>query len=204
MRKVVLSMFVTLDGLISGPKGELDWMPGNQKPDQEVDSYIYEMMDEMDTMLLGGKTYQLFVDYWPTATTDEELIADKLNAMPKVVFSGVPEVNWGKWDNARLARGTLAEEINGLRQQSGKNMVMFGGASLAQSCMELGLIDVFRLFVTPIILGSGKPLFRSMKNKIDLRLLDTRTFRSGTVLLSYIQHGPTARASNAVLPGGAT
>jgi dihydrofolate reductase len=161
-------------------------MPGNQKPDEDVDSYIYNMMDQIDTVLLGAKTYELFVDYWPTVTTEKEIIADKLNAMPKVVFSRAREVSWGKWNNARLAKGTLAEEIHRLRQQSGKDMVMFGGAALAQSSMERGLIDEFRLFVTPIILGSGKPLFRPMKDRVALKLLDAKTFKSGTVLLSHV------------------
>jgi len=183
-------MFLTLDGFISGPNGELDWMPGNQKPDQEVDAYIYDMMDEMDTMLLGANTFEVFEDYWPTASTREEIIADKLNAMPKVVFSKAPEVSWGKWDNARPAKGTLAEEIDRLRHQSGKDMVMFGGAALAQSSMELGLIDEFKLVVSPIILGSGKPLFRRMKDRVDLKLADTRTFKSGAVLLSYVPREP--------------
>jgi dihydrofolate reductase len=186
MRKVVLSMFVTLDGFISGPNGELDWMPGNEKPDREVDIYLYDMLDEMDTMLLGAKTYELFVAYWPTATTKEQIVADKLNAMRKVVFSSAPEVRWGTWDNARLATGALGEEISRLKQQSGKDMVMFGGANLAQSSMELGIIDEYRLFVTPIILGGGTPLFRPMKDRFPLKRVNARTFESGTVLLSYV------------------
>ena len=92
-------MFVTLDGFISGPKGELDWMPGTEDHlDDEVDSYLYNLLDEMDTMLLGGRTYELFVAYWPTKTFEEQIVADKLNAMTKVVFSSVPEVNWGTWE----------------------------------------------------------------------------------------------------------
>ena len=186
MRKVVLSMFVTLDGYISGPNGELDWMPGNEKPDEEVDAHLYHMLDEMDTMLLGARTYELFVAYWPTATTREQIVADKLNAMRKVVFSSAREVSWGKWDNARLATNDLGEEIRRLKQEPGTDMVMFGGAALAQSCMERGIIDEFRLFVVPIMLGSGKLLFRPMKNRRLLKPVDVKTFPSGTVLLSYV------------------
>lgn len=190
MRRVVLSMFVTLDGFVSGPNGELDWMPGNEEPDKEVDLYLYEMLDEMDTILLGGKTYKLFVDFWPTATAKEEIIADKLNAMPKIVFSKtLDKVQWGKWRNARLAKGTLAEEIKRLKQETGKDMVMFGGANLAQSCMPLGLIDEYRLFVTPIILGSGKCLFENIKDTTNLKLVKTKTFKSGSVLLDYQPSG---------------
>jgi dihydrofolate reductase len=186
MRRVILSMFVTLDGFISGPNGELDWMPGTEgRMDPEVDGYLYTMLDETDTMLLGARTYELFVDYWPTKTTKDEIVADKLNALTKVVFSSAPIAPWGKWNNARRAQGTAREEIDRLRQQSGKDMVMFGGAAAAQSFMQLGLIDEFRLFVTPIILGDGKPLFRRMNDRVALRRAGTKTFDSGTVLLSY-------------------
>jgi dihydrofolate reductase len=108
----------------------------------------------------------------------------------KVIFSSASEVSWGKWGNARLAQGTVREEIDRLRQQPGKDMVLFGGATLARSFMELGLIDELRLFVTPIILGSGKPLFRPMKDRVALKRVDARTFESGTVLLSYVPHSP--------------
>jgi len=186
MRKVILSKFVTLDGFISGPNGELDWMPGNQTPDEEVDSHIYEMLDDIDTILLGARTYELFVDYWPGATTQQEVIAEKLNAKQKIVFSNaLDDVNWGRWDNARLAKGDLADEISRLKKQSGKDMVIFGGANLAQSSMDLGLIDEWRLIVAPVVLGRGKPLFEGTKERINLNLLKTKTFKSGNVLLSY-------------------
>ena len=190
MRKVILSMFVTLDGFISGPNGELDWMPGGEEhPDEEVDRYVFDMLGKIDTMLLGARTYELFVAYWPTATTKEQIVADRLNAMSKVVFSSVPEVHWGKWGNARLAAASPREEIGRLRQQPGSDMVIFGGAALAQSFTELGLIDEFRLFVAPIILGSGKPLFRPVANRVALRCVGTKAFGSGTVLLSYVPQG---------------
>ena len=187
MRKVVLSMFVTLDGFISGPNGELDWMPGSEgHPDEDVDRYLYDMLDEFDTMLIGARTYELFVAYWPTTTTKEQIAADKLNTMSKVVFSSsVREVHWGKWGKAQLAEGGPREEIERLRQQPGKDMVIFGGAALAQSFIDLGLIDEFRLFVTPIILGSGKPLFRPTTDRVALRRVGTKAFNSGAVLLRY-------------------
>jgi dihydrofolate reductase len=186
MRKVVLSMFVTLDGFISGPNGELDWMPGTPGHlDDEVDRHLFNMLDEMDTMLLGARTYELFVDYWPTKTVKDDIVADKLNAMAKVVFSSGSVARWGKWNNARRAERAAREEIGRLRGQPGKDMVLFGGAALAQSFMELGLIDEFRLFVTPVILGGGKPLFRQVKDRIALKRLSTTSFDSGTVLLAY-------------------
>ena len=193
MRKVIVSMFVTLDGFIAGPSGELDWMPGNQMPDPEVDAYILDMLDEMDTILLGGATYRVFVDYWPTITTSEEAIADKLNALPKVVFSSsLDSVHWGRWDNARLASGTLIDEINSLQQQRGKDMVMFGGAKLAQSLGKLGLIDEYRLFLSPLILGSGQRLFEETNIRTNLKLASVTAFKSGCVLLVHTPEKPGA------------
>ncbi len=186
MRKVIVSMFVTLDGFIAGPNGELDWMPGNAKPNKEVDTHIYRFLDTVDTVLLGHTTYELFVGFWPSATIDEDISADKLNAIPKIVFSSTLEkVEWGKWNNARLVKQEAKEEILKLKNQPGKDMVIFGGANLVQSFTNMGLIDEYQLLVVPIILGGGKPLFRNIRSRVNLRLLETKAFKSGTALLTY-------------------
>jgi dihydrofolate reductase len=193
MRKVIVSMFVTLDGFIAGPNSELDWMPGNQTPDTEVDAYILDMLDEMDTILLGGTTYRLFVEYWPTITTSQEAIADKLNRLPKVVFSrSLDTVRWGRWDNARLASGTLVDEINHLQQQGGKDMVMFGGARLARSLRKLELVDEYRLFLSPLLLWGGQPLFEETNTRTTLELSSVTAFKSGCVLLVHTPRKPGA------------
>lgn len=129
-------MFVTLDGPMSGPNGELDWMPGTEGHlDNEVDTYLDTMLNSMDTMLLGARTYELFVDY-------------------------------------------AREEIERLRRQPGKDLVMFGGATLAQSFIDRGLIDEPRLFMAPIILGNGKSLFRERKDRLLLTRATVKTFAS--------------------------
>lgn len=186
MKKLIVSMFVTLDGFISGPKGELDWMPGNGVPDKEVDAYMFKFLDGVDSMVLGRTTYELFIEFWPGATTADDPIADKLNAIPKVVFSSsLASVSWGKWANARLAEGPPEDEMRKLRQSARKDMVIFGGAKLAQSFAKLGLVDEYQLFVVPIVLGGGKRLFENGAERQKLRLFDIRRFESGTALLSY-------------------
>lgn len=179
-------MFVTVDGFIAGPNGELDWMPGNGTPDTEVDAHMDRLFDTVDTMVLGRATYQLFADFWPTATTTDDPVADKLNSTPKVVFAPSLEmVEWGKWNNARLATGSAVDEIQKLKQQPGKDVVIFGGATLVQSFTALGLIDEYQLFLVPVLLGGGKLLFTTFEERVKLRLWKTEMFSSGVVLLTY-------------------
>src|SRR5262249_36868736 len=119
VRKVILSMMVSLDGFIEGANRELDWTI----VDKEVDTYADDLLSTVDAILLGRRTYQLFVDFWPTATTEEEIIADKMNEIPKIVFSRTLEkAPWGKWNNARLVQENIAEEISNMKKQPGKNM----------------------------------------------------------------------------------
>ena len=182
MRKVILSMMVSLDGFIEGPNRELDW----PIVDTEIDAYADDLLSTVDAILLGRTTYQLFVDFWPTATTEEEIIADKMNEIPKIVFSRtLDKALWGKWNTARLVRENIAEEISNMKNQPGKNMVLFGGADLAQTFMQHDFIDEYRLLVQPIVLGSGTPLFKSGSDRIRLKLFKTQKFHSGVVGLYY-------------------
>ncbi len=182
MRNLILSMMVSLDGFIEGPNRELDW----PIVDKEIDSYADDLLSTVDAILLGRRTYQLFVGFWPTATTEEEIIADKMNEIPKFVFSRtLYKAPWGKWNSARLVRENIAEEVSNMKKQPGKNMVIFGGANLAQTFMQHDLIDEYRLLVQPIVLGSGTPLFKRGSDRIHLKLLKTQKFNSGVVGLYY-------------------
>src|SRR5215470_12491298 len=108
MRKLILSMMVSLDGFSEGPNRDLDW----PIVDKELDRYADELLDSVDAILLGRVTYQLFVDFWPSATIEEEIIADKMNEIPKIVFSRtLDNAPWGKWNNARVVKENIAEEI---------------------------------------------------------------------------------------------
>lgn len=183
MRKVIYAMSVSLDGFIEATNGDLSW----SFPDEELHKHFNEMESRIDIHLYGRGLYENMAAYWPTA--DENPSAPKHEIeyariwrnMPKIVFSKtLDQVGW----NSRLVRGNIAEEVNKLKEQPGNNMSV-GGAGIASAFMQLGLIDEYRLYFHPVILGGGKPMFRQLSDKINLQLVETRTFRSGVVLLRY-------------------
>jgi dihydrofolate reductase len=155
-------------------------------------------MDAVDTILLGRVTYSMFAGYWPNVTEGEEkAFADKLNSTPKIVFSQTLEgAPWGTWDEARIVTNSASDEVAKLKRQSGKDMVMWGSISVAQSLMNEGLIDEYRLVVCPVVLGSGRPLFRDKVPSIDMKLLNAKPLDLGAVSLKYIQGN--ARSADAV------
>lgn len=183
MRKLILWMMVSIDGFIEGPSRELDW----QVVDEELHSFYNDELREMGAFLNGRRTYEVMVDFWPTADTDPSNppyvveFAQIWKNMPKVVFSRTLEkVDW----NTTLVSDNVAEEVSKLKAQPGKDLVL-GGANIASTFIRLGLIDEYRLFVAPVVLGSGKPLFGALDERINLRLVEARTFSSGVVLLRY-------------------
>src|SRR3989454_5884321 len=185
MRKVILSISVTLDGFFEGPNKELDW----HIVDEEVKEYAKDLLNNVDTLLFGRVTYQLMADYWPAAATNSSTsksdleIADKMNNLPKIVFSKtLQEV---KWNNSSLVKENIVEEISKMKQQTGKDMVIFGSGSIVSTFMQFGLIDEYRLIVNPVVLGSGKPLFKGINEKHNLKLLKNRILGSGVVILYY-------------------
>lgn len=179
MRKIIVSNLVTVDGLFAGPAGELDWFVWNG----ETADYVKELFKSVDTLLFGRKTYELMADYWPNATDEDPIISAMMNNLPKVVFSR--SLDRLDWHNSRLARGDLAGEVARLKAQPGKEMVVFGSGSIVSALAQLGLIDDYRLFVNPVILGSGLPHFAGLSRRIELQLLEARTFTTGVVLLRY-------------------
>lgn len=186
MRNVILQEFVSLDGLAAGPNG-VDFVPVSTAGDRSFGARQMEFIDSVDTMLLGRVTYQMFAGYWPNVESgDDKPFADRLNAMPKVVFSRTLErAPWGKWDNARVSRNSPVDEVKKLKQASGKDMVLWGSLSVAQSLMDEGMIDEYQLIVCPVVLGSGRPLFGDRIDALNMQLLNTRSFDRGAVLLSY-------------------
>jgi dihydrofolate reductase len=182
MRKLIYSMSVSLDGFIAGPQGEIDW----SAPDEELHRFHNEQVREIGVHLCGRRLYETMV-YWETAeenpsASDYELEFARIwKGLPKIVFSkSLQEVE----GDARLLRDGLADEVAKLKEQPGKNLAV-GGAGLASSCMELGLIDEYRLFVSPVVLGGGTPYFPALEERIDLELVETRTFGSRVV---YARH----------------
>ncbi len=185
MRKVVLFMHLTLDGFAAGPNGELDWI----SYDEELEKYAEGIVRTVGAPLYGRVTYQMMESYWPTVLKDKSASkhdmdhAQWLENVEKIVFSKtLKEV---EWNNTTLIKDDIAKEVAKLKKQPGKDLVIFGSPTLAHTFMELGLIDEYRLTVNPIVLGSGMPLFKSGSDTIKLKLLDTKTFKTGIIGLHY-------------------
>jgi dihydrofolate reductase len=182
MRKVIYSMGVSLDGFIAGPDGEIDW----SAPDEELHRFHNQQAREVGAHFCGRRLYEEMV-YWETAEENPSAAEYELEfariwqAMPKIVFSNTLEKVEG---NARLAREDVGEEVARLKEQPGKDLAV-GGAGLASTFTELGLIDEYRLFVSPVVLGGGTPYFPTLETRIDLELIETRTFGPRVVYLRY-------------------
>ncbi|MHB8233070.1 MAG: dihydrofolate reductase family protein [Solirubrobacteraceae bacterium] len=183
-RSLIYSMTVSLDGFIAGPDGEIDW----SAPDDELHRFHNEQVRELGVHLCGRKLYETMV-YWETAEQDPALsaVAREFAAiwkpLQKIVFSNTLTSVEG---NSRLATDSLAEEVGQLKRQPGKDLAV-GGAGLASSLIEQGLIDDFRLFVSPVLLGAGTPYFPASAPRTNLRLVETRTFASRVVFLHYVR-----------------
>ena len=187
MRNLILQEFVSVDGMAAGPNGSVTFIPAASSGDQKFGERQSAFLDSIDAILLGRVTYEMFVGYWPKVTSgDEKEFADKLNAIPKIVFSKtLDRAPWGDWEEATVVKTSAAVEIERLKQQSGKDMVIWGSISLAQSLMNDGAIDEYQLIVCPVLLVDGRRLFDEHASAGEMHLLSTRSFDRGTVLLSY-------------------
>jgi len=187
MRKVIYTMSVSIDGFIEAANGDISWT----NPGPDLYQHMIDRESSVDTHLYGRRLYENMTAYWPTA--DENPAASAVDieyariwkSKKKIVFSRtLTQASWG----FQLFRGDIAEGIHKLKAQPGKDMFV-GGPNLAATFMQLGLIDEYHLYVIPIILGSGKPMFSPLGHKINLKLLETRTFDSGVMLLRYANIG---------------
>jgi dihydrofolate reductase len=182
MRKLIYSMGVSLDGFIAGPSGEIDW----SAPDDELHRFHNQQTRELGAHLCGRRLYEE-MSYWDTAEENLSAAEHELEfariwkALPKIVFSKTLETVEG---NARLARDGVAEEVAQVKEQPGKDLAV-GGAGLASTCTQLGLVDEYRLFVSPVVLGGGTPFFPALEERIDLELVETRAFGSRVVYVRY-------------------
>jgi dihydrofolate reductase len=183
LRNLIYSFGVSLDGFIAGPNGDIDW----SAPDEELHRFHNQQARELGAHLLGRGLYEV-MRYWetaeeenPSAPEHELEFARIWKAMPKIVFSTTLEEVEG---NTRLVRDGVAEEVARLKEQPGKDLAV-GGAGLASTCIKLGLVDDYRLFVSPVVLGSGTPYFPALDERIDLELVETRTFGSRVVYSRY-------------------
>ena len=184
MRKVIASTFVTLDGYMVGSNEDMSWVTNNFS--EEMGSYAGDLMNSMDTILLGRVTYEIMINFWPAQTEAVAPGADKMNTTPKIVFSKtLDRAEWGTWKNVRVVKDNVAGEIARLKQLPGKDMVIYGSANLVQGFTQLGLIDEYQLLVHPLVLGGGKRLWTDPGHPVNLRLLRTEAFKNGVVVLYY-------------------
>jgi dihydrofolate reductase len=188
MRKVIASINVSLDSFMSGPNCELDWHFERWGPD--LAQSFGEQLSQADTILLGRVTYCAMARYWPEKSQDlsfsrEDIaFADMMNNYTKVVFTNT--LTRPVWGNSKLIKGNLKKEILKLKQQPGKDIIIYGSGKLITSMVELGgLIDEYVLWVHPVVLGNGKPLFKCLPDSLCMKLVKTHTFRSGVVMLCY-------------------
>ena len=187
MRNIIVSMRVTVDGFIAGPNGEMDWM--EEFIDESLANYESELQKTVDVTLFGRVTYQGFASFWPQVARDpaspKGLVeyAQQLHAMRNRVFSKT--LSRAEWNNAALVKEIVPEEIIKMKQEPGRDMVIYGSASIVQTLTNLGLIDRYQLLVFPIVLGSGKPLFQDILHKVKLSLVSAKTYPSGVVELFY-------------------
>ena len=184
MRPLIYSMNPSLDGYINGRDGTFDW----SAPDEELHRFHNEQVTQLGAHLLGRRLYETMV-YWETADRDPEIsdyareFAHVWQRLPKVVFSSTLREVEG--ENVRLATGDVASEVARLKAEPGEGAIAVGGAGLAAACAKLDLIDEYLLFINPVIVGGGTPLFGALDDQLDLELVETRTFGSRVVYLRY-------------------
>ena len=182
MSKIVASMFMTLDGFVVGPNEEMDWVKIDL---EETGPDMGRIQSSAGAFLLGRQTYQIMAGAWPNMTEETSPGADAMNHTPKIVASStLKQVPWGKYGNASLIQGDTLDGVRRLREKPGKDIVIFGSPRLVQSLAEAGLIDRFRIWLHPTLLGTGKPFFHGPK-RVELKLVASKTYKNGVVALDY-------------------
>ena len=181
MRKLNVFNLVTLDGYFAGEGGDISW----HMVDEEFQELAEAASNSGNTLLFGRKTYQLMESYWPTpeALKNDPVVAKGMNAAQKIVFSRTLEK--ADWNNTRLVKDDMLAEVRKMKQQPGKDMTVLGSGSLVSQLAQEGLIDEYQILVNPVVIGRGRTMFEGVRDKIALRLIKTRTFGNGNVLLTY-------------------
>jgi len=185
MRNLIFFMHTSLDGFVAGLNGEMHWI----KVDEEMFDFVATMTDQADTALYGRVTYEMMQSYWPTAgeqpnaTKHDKEHSAWYNKVSKIVLSRT--ISEKALDNTIVISDQLADNINKIKKQDGKNILIFGSPGASQSLLNQGLIDEFWLFVNPIILGQGMPLFKDITGTTKLKLGESKTFACGVIALHY-------------------
>jgi dihydrofolate reductase len=185
MRKVIVSEWISLDGYVSDKKGQLDFFANVVRSTYAQTDQV-QFLDTIDTILLGRKTYEQFVQLWPDRPIDQEVLANKMNGARKIVFSNtLKSAPWGKWPHAEVVSGNPISHIKQLKSLPGKDIVLWASISLAQTLMKENLVDEYRLLVCPILTAGGRKLFTEEIKPTNLKLLAVTNYDTGIVSLNY-------------------
>jgi dihydrofolate reductase len=183
MRKLKLQVQMTIDGFMAGTNGEMDWMTFNWSND--LNAYVTQLTNPVDTILLGRNLAEGFIPHWTAALNDPETAKDaaKFVETPKVVFSKTLTIS--EWERTTIANGELADEINALKRQPGGDMIVYGGSKFVSSLLKENLIDELHLFINPVVIGKGMPIFQEVTAKQNYNLVASKQFECGIIVLTY-------------------
>jgi dihydrofolate reductase len=182
MRRLVVFNHVSLDGYFVDAQGDMSWAHAG---DAEWNAFVEGNATMGGELLFGRVTYDLMASYWPTplALENDPIVAERMNALPKVVFSRT--MDRPSWSNTRLVKGDIAAEVRKMKDTPGPDTVIFGSGTIVAQLAQAGLIDEYQIVVNPVVLGAGRTMFDGIKQKQVLKLTRTRTFGNGNVLLCY-------------------
>ena len=185
MRKLKLQVQLSVDGFNASKDGQLDWMIWNW--DNKLNEYTRELTESVDTILLGRNMTEGFISHWTKVYSNPEDPEYEFGKImidtPKVVFTKTLESS--SWPNTVLAKGNLADEINNLKKTEGRDIIVYGGSSFVSSLIKEGLIDDYRLYIHPVLLGDGMTIFRDLQSRQELTLIKSTAFRCGVTVLHY-------------------
>ena len=184
MRKLIVFNHVSLDGYFTDAKDDMSFAH-NDRQDAEWDAFVQSNARGGGTLVFGRITYELMASFWPTPLAAENmpLVAQQMNSLPKVVFSRTLDAV--SWNNTKLVKADMAGEIRKMKQEAGEDMVILGSGSIISQLAREGLIDEYQIVVDPVALGKGRTMFDGIKEKLPLKLIKTRAFGNGNVLLCY-------------------
>ncbi len=184
MRRLIVFNQVTLDGYFADMNGDISWAK-LRNMDAEWNAFVADNARGGGVLLFGRITYELMASYWPTpfAMESEPIVAERMNNLPKVVFSRTLDA--ASWNNTKLVKGDMVAEIRKMKKEPGKDMAILGSGSVVAQLAHEGLIDEYQTVVNPVVLGKGRTMFDGIKEKLILRLTKTRSFGNGNVLLNY-------------------
>ena len=184
MRKLIVFNHVSLDGFIADAQGDMSFFHGGAD-DAEWNAFVEGNASGGGTLLFGRVTYDMMASFWPSPMAAQRLplVAERMNSLPKVVFSRTMDA--ASWQNTRLVKGELADEVRKMKNEPGSGMAIMGSGTIVSQLTEAGLIDEYLIVVNPLVLGSGRTMFQSIRERTPLRLTKTRSFQNGKVLLCY-------------------